>query len=132
MDQTSCDSYISMAFVADIFILILFLPLVLGHFVGLNGSALRTERFVWPHRGWMLVLSCLVFLVCVTIKLCFMTVYGKAVGIPTMGIVHTFLCLEFINLTAALLQVIALLLVSIRQTRFSNIFRMIILYTVNF
>ena len=114
------DAYINVAFLVDIFLLILLLPAVLGHFFATNGlAAVNLEkRFVWPRRGWMVVLSAAIFIATETTTLCSTVVQSLAQGVSTEGLVHYFASLQLLNLIVALLQLIALLLVSAEQTDF--------------
>ena len=54
--SSSLDGYLFQAFLVAIFLLILLLPGLIGHFYALNGAALRAaSSFAWPRRGWLLV-----------------------------------------------------------------------------
>ena len=112
------DNYIEKAFIVVIFLLILLLPGVLGYFFALNGPAIKERKFVWPRRGWMLVLSFILFIVGETTPLALMISLGKAKGAAAEGVIHAFVSHQLMNLTAALLQLVALLVVSGRQAGF--------------
>jgi hypothetical protein len=111
------DKMIFIAFLLTLFLLMLLLPGVLGYFFATNYSAMLRRKFTWPLRGWILVLSTAIFVLCETATLCITTEIASAV-MPTERLVHFFMACQLFNLTAASLQFIAIMLVSTRQTSF--------------
>ena len=118
--SSNLDSYISIAFIIALMMAVLLLPAIMGYFFSLNGSAMLKTRFAWPRRGWMLVMSLISFLVTSTVSLTIMLIVNKTLGMSTFGLVHWYTSNQVINLSAAIIQFIALMLVSIRQTSFIN------------
>ena len=118
--DNSFDQYIGIAFEAAIFLLILLLPTVLGHFFGLNEKALQvgSNSLVWPRRGWTLVLSALAFTIMEIVLLSVSVVHGQEKGVSTAALVHTLASFALMILLASLLQLIALLLISATQRGF--------------
>ena len=88
--QSSMDQYIYIAFLVAVFLLILLLPSGLGHFFAQNGSAILETKFAWPQRGWMLVLSALIFLAGETTQIMFVAIHYKTRGISTGGLINIF------------------------------------------
>ncbi len=83
------------------FLLVLFLPFVMGHFYELNAAAMLNGRFVWPHKGWMLVLSGILFPATEIVFLCSLIMDFISIGLSTEGLVHLYLHRQIINLVAA-------------------------------
>jgi hypothetical protein len=89
----------------------------LGYFIGSNKSALQ-ERFAWFHSEWIIVISTLLFLTTETIFLSSAALTDMANGLPTEDIIHLFISFQLMNITASLLQLTTLLVVSSRQVHF--------------
>jgi hypothetical protein len=104
-------------FLLLLFLLMLLLPTVLGHFFAINQSAMLWTTFTWPHRGWMLVVSTIIFIVSSAISLSLTTERLSAL-ISTERLVYFYIGPQLCNLIAALLQLISVILVSARQTAF--------------
>jgi hypothetical protein len=110
--KSMMNQYILMAFMVALFLLIILLPALVGYFFAKNGSGLR-GNFIWPNKGWLLILSAFIFLASTNIY-----IFLNAGPMPTAVIVHNFINSVLTFDTACLLQLTALLLVSSRQTWF--------------
>jgi hypothetical protein len=112
--------YIHRAFQAAIFLFILLSPVMLGHFFGLNGAAMMEARFCWPKRGWLLVLSLVIYIVTESTTIVLLLLQLMKTQITTLTIINLFLGIQLSNLTAGIFQFVMLVLVSVRQTNFIN------------
>jgi hypothetical protein len=104
--------YIVLAFVVALYVLMLLLPASLGYFFGKNGAGLH-GNFIWPKKGWLLILSAFFFIASTNVY-----TFLSVGAMSTAMLVHKFIIALLTNNTACLLQLIALLLVSARQTWF--------------
>jgi hypothetical protein len=115
--RMALDDYIFIAFQVVDFLLILLLPTALAHFFACTES--REQRwFDWSQRAWILVFSVVIFLSTEATSNYLFALQDKATGKPTLTIVHNAAANQLVNVTASLLQLTALLLVSSRQSFF--------------
>jgi hypothetical protein len=115
--KITLDYIIFTAFQVINFLLILLLPPSLGHFFACNELALK-GRFAWSPRAWIVVLSAAIFLATeVTTSFIFAS-QSKASGLSTWDVIQYAAAEQLVNVTACLLQLSALILVSSRQTHF--------------
>jgi hypothetical protein len=110
--KSMMNQYIVLAFMVALILLILLLPALIGYFFGKNGAGLR-GNFIWPNKGWLLILSAFFFIAITNVYACL-----RDGAMSTAMLVHDFIIALLANNTACLLQLTALLLVSSRQTRF--------------
>ena len=122
-NEPSIDEYIQYAFLAGLFLIILLFPSVLGIFFAFNGSAILETDFFWPKKGWLVVLSLIIFIIAGTTTLSLLLVQYLAMGMSTLKLVHWYVSCQLVNLTAAMIQFIVLMVVSARQTGFINCVR---------
>jgi hypothetical protein len=110
--------YILTTFLVVTFLFILLLPGVMGKFFAHNDSAMLNSTFTWPHRGWMPVISALVYLLTRTLSLC-----GEARErhMSNIRLLHYFLPRQLNNLTIVSLQFLVIMLVSSTQSTFVKI-----------
>ena len=74
--------------------------------------------FLKNHFTLLLVLSAILYTVGSSAAFVFFALLDKATGVPLTGIVHNFFSCLLLNIISGLLQLVALLLVSSRQTEF--------------
>jgi hypothetical protein len=115
---TGLDLYIYYGFVAGLLLLILLLPVTMGHFFALNGATMLKNKFCWPKHGWMLVVSLLVYLVTEITTIALLLMQLKTMGMTTASLVHRGFSSQLMNVTAGIFQFVVLLLASARQTAF--------------
>jgi hypothetical protein len=106
--------YVYPAFMTMTVLLILLLPGTLGHFYSFNGFAMRKLRFSWPRRGWMAVCSAISIILGETMAF---LIYHNF-GIFSTTALTNFITAEVSIVTAAFLQLTALILVEVRHTDF--------------
>ena len=115
--KTTLDEIILMEFEAGIFLLVLMLPALLGHFYGLSNLARKEATFPWPRRGWLVLLSAFIFIISQAIGLWFDYQLHSA-RTSTEMLIHLCVFRIVSSIIVALFQCIALLLVSSEQTHF--------------
>lgn len=112
------DTYILYAFQAVVHLLILLLPMALGHFYSTNRCTMQTLGLFWPNRGWMMIVSTFPFIVTIAGLEGYYLSRRLKKGMMTSASVMEFLSKVVTNVTAAILQLITVLMVNMTQTGF--------------
>jgi hypothetical protein len=114
-NQYDFNGNLVIAFLVGTFLLIILLPGAMGHFFAHNDSMMLNGKFTWPYRGWMLVLSALVFMLIQTITLYDVT---RELNISNIRFLHYFLPRQLVNSTVSSVQFLVIMLISSTQSSF--------------